>query len=116
MIVSPQVSKKVNFKYVVLSLILLALLDSLFTDIGIRQHYITEANPIMKYIYDTSVFGFYALKISLPIFLLLLLSKIKPKKYLNGINKLCSHPLLCCTFPPYFLDFIGNNYLTNKAY
>lgn len=82
MIVSPQASKKVDFKYVVLSLILLALLDSLFTDIGIRQHYITEANPIMKNIYDTSVFGFYALKISLPIFLLYLLSKIKPKKYL----------------------------------
>ena len=80
--VSTQVSKKVNFKYVVLSLILLAILDSLFTDIGIRQHYITEANPIMKNIYDASVFGFYTLKISLPLILLLLLSKIKPKKYI----------------------------------
>ena len=81
--VSPQVSKKVNFKYVVLSLILLAFLDSLFTDIGIRQQYITEANPIMKNIYDASVFGFYTLKISLPLILLLLLSKLKSKKYLK---------------------------------
>jgi Domain of unknown function (DUF5658) len=80
--VSPQVSKKVDFKYVVLALILLAFLDSLFTDIGLRQHYITEANPIMKNVYDASVFGFYALKISLPLFLLLLLSKIKPEMYL----------------------------------
>jgi hypothetical protein len=81
--VYPQATTSINFKYVVLSLILLAFLDSLFTDIGIRQNFITEANPIMKYIYDTSVFGFYALKISLPLFLLLLLSKIKPKKYLK---------------------------------
>ncbi|WP_371812479.1 DUF5658 family protein [Sporosarcina sp. Marseille-Q4063] len=81
--VYPQTTPKTNFKYVVLLLILLAFLDSLFTDIGIRQNHISEANPIMKSIYDTSVFGFYALKISLPLFLLLLLSKIKPKKYLK---------------------------------
>lgn len=81
--VYPQAKTKINFKYVVLSLILLAFLDSLFTDIGIRQNYITEANPIMQNIYDTSVFGFYALKISLPLFLLTLLSKLKPKKYLK---------------------------------
>ncbi|WP_172369510.1 DUF5658 family protein [Sporosarcina jiandibaonis] len=74
---------KIDINHIVLSLILLAFLDSLFTDIGIRQNYITEANPIMKNIYDTSVFGFYALKISLPLFLLSLLSKIKPKKYLK---------------------------------
>jgi hypothetical protein len=81
--VYPQATTKINFKYIVLSLILLAFLDSLFTDIGIRQNYITEANPIMKNIYDTSVFGFYALKISLPLFLLSLLTKIKPKRYLK---------------------------------
>ncbi|WP_368668731.1 DUF5658 family protein [Sporosarcina sp. 6E9] len=80
---SPKVPTRINFQYVVLSLILLAFLDSLFTDIGIRQNHIQEANPIMKGLYDKSVIGFYAFKISLPLFLLSFLSKIQTKKYLK---------------------------------
>lgn len=64
-------------------LLTLAILDSLFTDFGLRHNYITEANPLMRTVYETSIPGFYLLKISLPLLLLYLLAKIKPKKYLQ---------------------------------
>ena len=64
-------------------LLLLAVVDSFFTDFGIQKQYITEANPLMAFIYDTSILGFYALKISLPCVLLYLLTKIEPKRYLK---------------------------------
>ncbi|WP_203248740.1 DUF5658 family protein [Sporosarcina beigongshangi] len=64
-------------------LLSLAILDSLFTDFGLRNNYITEANPLMRVVYDTSVPGFYLLKISLPFLLLYLLAKIEPKRYLQ---------------------------------
>lgn len=62
-------------------LVLLAILDSLFTDFGLRNNYITEANPLMRVVYEASVFGFYLIKISLPFLLLYLLAKIELKKY-----------------------------------
>lgn len=64
-------------------LLSLATLDSLFTDFGLRHNYITEANPLMRVVYETSVFGFYLLKISLPFLLLYLLTKIEPPTYLR---------------------------------
>ncbi len=64
-------------------LLLLAVVDSFFTDFGIQKLYITEANPLMAFIYDTSIWGFYTLKISLPCVLLYLLTKIEPKRYLK---------------------------------
>lgn len=64
-------------------LLSLAILDSFFTDFGLRHNYITEANPLMRAVYEASVFGFYLLKISLPFLLLYLLTKIKQKKYLQ---------------------------------
>ena len=64
-------------------LLLLAVSDSFFTDFGIQKQYITEANPLMAFIYDTSILGFYAIKISLPCALLYLLTKIEPKRYLK---------------------------------
>lgn len=64
-------------------LLLLAAVDSFFTDFGIQKQYITEANPLMASIYDTSIFGFYALKICLPCVLLYLLTKIEPKRYIK---------------------------------
>ncbi|WP_197485377.1 DUF5658 family protein [Sporosarcina psychrophila] len=64
-------------------LLLLAVVDSFFTDFGIQKQYITEANPLMALIYDTSIWGFYALKISLPCVLLYLLTEIEQKRYLK---------------------------------
>ncbi|WP_223145585.1 DUF5658 family protein [Sporosarcina sp. ANT_H38] len=62
---------------------LLAAIDSFFTDFGIQKKYITEANPLMRFIYDTSIWGFYSIKIGLPLVLLYLLTKIEPKGYLK---------------------------------
>jgi len=67
-------------------LIILAILDSLFTDFGLRHKYITEANPLMRVIYETSVAGFYGIKICLPLLLLYLLSKIEAKRYLQFLH------------------------------
>jgi hypothetical protein len=64
-------------------LLLLAVVDSFFTDFGIQKMYITEANPFMRFIYDTSILWFYVLKISLPCVLLYLLTKFEPKRYLK---------------------------------
>ena len=69
-----------------LFLLMLAIFDSFFSDYGIRNHYITEANPIMRLVYDTSIIGFYAIKISLPVVFLLVITKIEPKKYLQIIT------------------------------
>lgn len=64
-------------------LALLAISDSLLTDFGIRNYYITEANPLMNYLYETSVFGFYMIKIGLPLLLLYFITKIEPRNYLQ---------------------------------
>lgn len=74
--------------YIGILLVVLALLDSLFTDYGIRHQYIHEANPIVRYVYESSVFGFYALKISLPLVLLVILLKIEPKLWLCILMKM----------------------------
>ncbi|OLO42486.1 hypothetical protein BTR23_00245 [Alkalihalophilus pseudofirmus] len=52
------------------SLFLLSTADAIFTDIGLRQAVITELNPIMNSIYDTSIFLFYFIKIVLPLALI----------------------------------------------
>lgn len=69
-------------------LVVLSTLDSLFTDFGIRHGLIQEANPIMRKVYDTSVFGFHALKISLPMSLLFILTKVDPKPWLRLLLQL----------------------------
>jgi hypothetical protein len=63
-------------------LLLLATADSFFTDFGIQEKHITEANPLMRFVYDWNVLGFYAIKIFLPFVLLILFAKIEPKRYL----------------------------------
>lgn len=61
----------------------LAIFDSISTDYGIRHNYIEEANPIMGFVYEASILGFYAIKVSLPFLLLYVLTKIEPKLYLR---------------------------------
>jgi hypothetical protein len=63
-------------------LLVLAIFDSFFTDFGIRNDHITEANLLMHFVYVTSIPGFYALKICLPLLLLYLLTKLQPNKYI----------------------------------
>lgn len=64
-------------------LFLLAIFDSFFTDFGIRNHHIEEANPLMRLTYENSIFIFYAIKIGLPILLLYILTKVEPKLYFH---------------------------------
>ncbi|MFD1928447.1 DUF5658 family protein [Sporosarcina siberiensis] len=66
-----------------LLLVLLAVLDSIFTDIGLRNNIIDEANPIMYYFYNQSLIAFYSIKIALPLLMLYILTQIKPKPYLR---------------------------------
>ncbi|WP_391207842.1 DUF5658 family protein [Psychrobacillus sp. L4] len=63
-------------------LFVLAILDSFFTDFGIRNDHITEANPLMHFVYETSIPGFYILKICLPLLLIYFLTKLQPNKYI----------------------------------
>jgi len=64
-------------------LLSLAILDSFFTDFGIRNNHIEEANPLVRIIYDTSIIGFYTIKIGLPLFLLFIFTKIESKPFLH---------------------------------
>ncbi|MGX9133339.1 DUF5658 family protein [Rummeliibacillus sp. JY-2-4R] len=64
-------------------LLFLCTLDALFTDFGIRHHHISEANPMMNWIYTNDIVGFYGMKIMMPLFLVWILSKIRPTKLIN---------------------------------
>ncbi|MFF2753555.1 DUF5658 family protein [Psychrobacillus sp. NPDC058041] len=64
-------------------LLILAILDSIFTDFGIRNNHITEANPIMRVIYESSILGFYAIKIFLPLLLIYITTKLHLKKIIQ---------------------------------
>ena len=63
-------------------LLFLATLDAFFTDFGIQNHYITEANPVMRIIYEVSLIGFYFIKIALPVLLIGIVSKLESKPYI----------------------------------
>lgn len=75
-----------------------AVFDTVFTDFGIRHEHIEEANPVMRFVYDTSIFGFYLTKISLPLLLIFFITKVKPKPYfrlLIGSTVLLYFVVLC---------------------
>lgn len=69
-------------------LLSLAILDSFFTDFGIRNNHIQEANPLVSIIYDSSIIGFYTIKIGLPILLIYIFTKIDSKPYLRILVRL----------------------------
>ena len=64
-------------------LLVLSCFDTVFTDYGLRNEHITEANPLMRILYEMNIAGFYLVKIGLPLLLLYLFSKLPQKKYLN---------------------------------
>ncbi|CAM3164139.1 DUF5658 domain-containing protein [Filibacter tadaridae] len=66
-----------------ITLLTLSIVDALLTDFGIRNNHISEANPLMRSIYDSSIFSFYAIKIILPLILLNVITKIEPKLYIR---------------------------------
>lgn len=52
----------------------LCLLDAVFTDYGLRTGHIEEANLFVTFMYDKSIFLFYAVKLGLPLLLLYMLT------------------------------------------
>ncbi|WP_078553391.1 DUF5658 family protein [Bacillus alkalicellulosilyticus] len=64
-------------------LLLLSVADATFTDIGIKYFGVTEANPLMDYVYHQSIILFYAIKVALPCLLLLLIPYIFKNKKIN---------------------------------
>ena len=63
-------------------LLILATLDALFTDFGIQNYHITEANPIMQSIYEVNEIGFYVIKIALPVLLIGIVAKLESKPFI----------------------------------
>jgi len=51
-------------------------IDALLTHLGLQSGAITEANPFMDVIYETSPYLFLFLKLCLPLLLLLLVTKL----------------------------------------
>lgn len=70
-------------------LVCLCVIDTFFTDFGIRQGHIQEANPLMNFIYNWSIFGFYAFKILLPTSLLTLVHFMKPSTVIRHMTIFC---------------------------
>ncbi len=56
-----------------------------FTDLGIRYHYIQEANPIMRSLYEKSILSFYVTKLILPILLFFILLRVEPKPIIHVV-------------------------------
>lgn len=65
------------------SILSLAIFDTISTDFGIRQGHITEANPLMRFIYENNIPFFYSIKIILPLLFIYIITKLQPKKYIQ---------------------------------
>lgn len=62
-------------------LLLASLTDAILTDFGLRLQVITEANPLMRFLYEHAYPLFYVTKAALPLALLLISERTAPKKY-----------------------------------
>lgn len=63
-------------------LLILATLDAFFTDMGIQNQLITEANPLMRIIYEVNLLGFYFIKIALPVLLIGIVSRLESRPFI----------------------------------
>lgn len=66
-------------------LLVMSLIDAILTDYGLRLNLIDEANPLMRFAYESNVGYFYSIKLLLPIFLLLILRKLESTRLLKGM-------------------------------
>jgi hypothetical protein len=69
---------------IALLLCILCLLDAAFTDIGLRNKFIDELNPLMAYFYSQDIKLFYMFKLGLPTALIYLLYKFKIRKRITN--------------------------------
>lgn len=63
----------------------LCMIDAIFTDFGIRNGHIEEANPFIRSLYDMNVIAFYLLKASLPILLFIFMHYMKPSLLVRNL-------------------------------
>lgn len=69
---------------------LCSLLDASLTDFGLREHFITEANPLAWHLYEISPVLFYGWKLLLPLLLIFLYPKVLKRKSIRmGIKMTC---------------------------
>ena len=83
MVVKPTIQKPNKLFQATIFLLVLSCFDTVFTDYGLRHEHITEANPLMRTLYEMNIVGFYLIKIGLPLLLMYLLTKLPQKKYLT---------------------------------
>jgi hypothetical protein len=76
-------------KYLLWILFILCLLDTLFTDVGIRYQYIQEGNPMIRYLYEKEVLWFYMAKIGLPLALFVMIPFVKRKYFITKLLVIC---------------------------
>lgn len=63
----------------------LSLFDAFATDFGLRFELIEEANPLMEHVYESSVIGFYFLKLGLPISLFRIQSVVARSRFMQRL-------------------------------
>ncbi len=67
-------------------LLILSILDAVFTDVGIRLNLISEANPIIDFIYTNNIIAFYILKIGLPLMLIYIVKFLHESKAVTCVS------------------------------
>jgi hypothetical protein len=81
--------RTVHVRAIIGWIILFSLTDAFFTDMGIRNGFVEEANPFAKSLYEWHWSAFYGFKVFLPILLFLVYPTIKNKKWINLGIVLC---------------------------
>lgn len=74
---------KWDLKALLFGLLLLSFADAVFTDIGLRFFLIDELNPIVKRIYEWNIVSYYAMKLLLPMLLIVIYYFTKNRKWIN---------------------------------
>lgn len=72
-----------NLKGLLYALLFLCFADAAFTDFGLRMKLIEELNPLVKGIYDWHIAAFYALKLLLPLLLIIIYRRLKRRVWIN---------------------------------
>ncbi|AZN43335.1 DUF5658 family protein [Paenibacillus albus] len=89
--------------FLLLFLFISSCIDGVLTVYGIRSGLITEANPIMDWLYRQSSYGFLLLKVLLPVLLLLIIPKKVSKPLRNLLIAACGIYLFILSLHGYWM-------------
>ncbi|WP_169081530.1 DUF5658 family protein [Paenibacillus sp. PL91] len=84
-----------DLKSLLFGLLFLCFADAAFTDIGLRLQLIEELNPLVSRLYEWNLVGYYGMKLSLPVILILIYYRIKNRIWIN--------PFILVTILLYFI-------------